>query len=42
VTVDAGALLVGIIAALLMGLLGILFPMARALRTSAVEAVRAV
>lgn len=42
VTVDGGALLVGIAAALLMGLLGILFPMARALRTSAVEAVRAV
>jgi ABC-type antimicrobial peptide transport system permease subunit len=42
VTVDAGALLVGFVAALLMGLLGIIFPMARALRTSPVEAVRAV
>jgi ABC-type lipoprotein release transport system permease subunit len=42
VTVDGGALLVGIVAALLMGFLGIVVPMARALRTSAVEAVRAV
>ncbi|MHC4134252.1 MAG: ABC transporter permease [Planctomycetota bacterium] len=42
VTVDGGALLVGIVSALLMGLLGILFPMVRALRTSPVEAVRAV
>jgi len=42
VTVDGGALLVGIGSALLMGLLGILFPMVRALRTSPVDAVRAV
>lgn len=42
VAVDLGALAVGIAAALLMGLLGILVPMARALRTSAVEAVRSV
>jgi putative ABC transport system permease protein len=42
VTVDSGALLFGVAAALLMGLLGILFPMMRALRTSAVDAVRAV
>jgi ABC-type antimicrobial peptide transport system permease subunit len=41
-TVDGGAMVVGIVSALLMGLLGILFPMARALRKSAVEAVRAV
>ena len=41
-TVDGGALAVGMVSALFMGLLGILFPMARALRKSAVEAVRAV
>jgi len=42
VTVDGGALAIGIVSALLMGLLGILFPMTRALRKPPVEAVRAV
>jgi len=42
VTVDAPALLIGLGSALLMGLLGLVFPMFRALNTPAVEAVRAV
>lgn len=42
VSVDATALVVGVALALSMGFLGILFPMVRALRTPAVEAVRAV